>query len=151
MRTSVRLGLVLATAGTLAACGSIAAPAAAPQHPAHSAEPRLARSRSAPPAGGAASAAALAGRILSRLPLPARAHRLPSEPVPRAVREPDDCEGRLVVECDSERVAAGPGDVVRVPRGRAAYCSAPDYARMLFIYGPNPDGAPSKDLPPRPQ
>jgi quercetin dioxygenase-like cupin family protein len=60
-------------------------------------------------------------------------------------------EGRLVVDCDGERLAAGPGDVVRVPRGRAAYYSAPDYARMLFIYGPNPDGAPSQDLPPRPQ
>jgi mannose-6-phosphate isomerase-like protein (cupin superfamily) len=58
-------------------------------------------------------------------------------------------DGRLIVECDGERVEAGPGDVVRVPAGHAAYYSAPGYARMLFIYGPNPRGAPAETLPPR--
>lgn len=60
-------------------------------------------------------------------------------------------DGRLIVECDGERVEAGPGDVVRVPAGHAAYYSAPEYARMLFVYGPNPDGAPAEILPPRGQ
>ena len=52
-------------------------------------------------------------------------------------------EGLLVVECDRERVEAGPGDVVRVPANRPAYYSAPTYARMLFIYGANPAGLPA--------
>jgi mannose-6-phosphate isomerase-like protein (cupin superfamily) len=52
-------------------------------------------------------------------------------------------EGLLVVECDGERVEAGPGDVVRVPAGHPAYYSAPTYARMVFIYGANPDGLPA--------
>lgn len=52
-------------------------------------------------------------------------------------------EGTLVVECDGERVEAGAGDVVRVPAGRPAYYSAPQHARMVFVYGANPDGLPS--------
>ena len=49
-------------------------------------------------------------------------------------------EGRLVVDCDGQRVHAGPGDVVRVPAGRPAYYSAAPYARMVFVYGANPQG-----------
>lgn len=52
-------------------------------------------------------------------------------------------EGTLIVECDGESVEARPGDVVRVPAGHPAYYRAPDYARMVFVYGPNPDGLPS--------
>ena len=52
-------------------------------------------------------------------------------------------EGHLEVDCDGERISAGPGDVVCVPAGRPAYYFAPTYARMLYIYGPNPDGAPA--------
>ena len=52
-------------------------------------------------------------------------------------------EGTLEVDCDGERVVAGPGDVVRVPAGHPAYYHAPEYARMLYIYGPNPQGLPA--------
>ena len=51
--------------------------------------------------------------------------------------------GLLVVECDGERVEAGPGDVVRVPAGRPAFYSAPEYARMYYVYGANPEGLPA--------
>ena len=51
--------------------------------------------------------------------------------------------GLLVVECDGVRVEAGPGDVVRVPGGRPALYSAPAHARMVYAYGPNPDGLPT--------
>lgn len=57
--------------------------------------------------------------------------------------------GALTVECDGQRVEAGPGDVVRVPAGHAAYYSAGVYARMLFVYGPNPQGLPARILPSR--
>ncbi len=50
-------------------------------------------------------------------------------------------EGMLEVDCEGQRVQATPGDVVRVPAGKPAYYFAPEYARMLYIYGPNPDGA----------
>jgi len=52
-------------------------------------------------------------------------------------------EGLLEVDCDGVRVSAGPGDVVRVPAGRPAYYHAPEHARMLYVYGPNPQGLPS--------
>ncbi len=51
-------------------------------------------------------------------------------------------EGLLVVECDGSTVQAGPGDVIRVPAGRPALYSAPTYARMVYAYGPNPQGIP---------
>lgn len=60
-------------------------------------------------------------------------------------------EGRLEVDCDGVRASAGPGDVVRVPAGRPAYYFAPDYARMLFIYGPNPNGLPATTFQDRSQ
>lgn len=59
-------------------------------------------------------------------------------------------EGLLVVECDGGRVEAGRGDVIRVPAGRPAYYSAPTYARMVFIYGANPDGLPTTTFTTRP-
>jgi ethanolamine utilization protein EutQ (cupin superfamily) len=49
-------------------------------------------------------------------------------------------EGALEVDCDGHRVVAGPGDVVRVPADCPAYYFAPVYARMLYIYGANPEG-----------
>lgn len=53
-------------------------------------------------------------------------------------------EGRLAVDCDGATVEAGPGDVIRVPAGCPAYYRAPRYARMLFVYGPNPEGLPAR-------
>lgn len=55
-------------------------------------------------------------------------------------------EGALVVTCDGERVKARAGDLVRVPAGRPAWYEAEPYARMLYIYGPNPDGRASVTL-----
>jgi quercetin dioxygenase-like cupin family protein len=52
-------------------------------------------------------------------------------------------EGELEVDAAGTRVVAGPGDVVRVPAGSPAYYYAPTYARMLYIYGPNPGGQPA--------
>jgi len=51
--------------------------------------------------------------------------------------------GRLEVDCGGERVVAGPGDVVRVPAHEPAYYYAPEFARMLYVYGPNPSGEPA--------
>lgn len=50
-------------------------------------------------------------------------------------------EGELQVECDGTTVIARPGDTVRVPPGRLGRYSAPDYARMIAIYGANPGKA----------
>jgi quercetin dioxygenase-like cupin family protein len=47
-------------------------------------------------------------------------------------------DGRLHVECQGVTVVAGPGDTVQVPAGRAGRYWAPEYARMLAVYGPNP-------------
>jgi uncharacterized cupin superfamily protein len=49
-------------------------------------------------------------------------------------------DGELEVDAAGVRVRAGAGDVVRVPAGTPAYYYAPRYARMLYIYGPNPRG-----------
>ena len=54
--------------------------------------------------------------------------------------------GELHVTSDGETVVAGPGDTVRVPTGSTASYAAPTYARMLAIYGPNPDGAESGEF-----
>ncbi len=53
-------------------------------------------------------------------------------------------EGLLVVECGGERLEAGPGEVIQVSAGSAAHYHAPEYARMIYVYGPNPGGEPSK-------
>lgn len=47
-------------------------------------------------------------------------------------------EGELHVACDGIEVVAGPGDAVRVPAGHTGRYSAPRYARMVAVYGPNP-------------
>ncbi len=53
-------------------------------------------------------------------------------------------EGELVVTCGGAVHRLQAGDTVRVPGGSAARYEAPVYARMLFVYGPNPEGAPSE-------
>ncbi len=55
-------------------------------------------------------------------------------------------EGRLVVECEGEVLELGPGETVQVSAGSAACYRAPGYARMLYVYGPNPDGRSSRVL-----
>jgi Cupin domain len=50
-------------------------------------------------------------------------------------------EGELHVECDGQTVVVGPRGTVRVPAGKLGRYSAPVYARMIAIYGPNPSGA----------
>lgn len=51
-------------------------------------------------------------------------------------------EGQLFVESNGFTVEANPGDMVRVAAGNIGRYSAPVYARMLAVYGPNPDGIP---------
>ncbi|HXY45619.1 MAG TPA: cupin domain-containing protein [Acidimicrobiales bacterium] len=55
-------------------------------------------------------------------------------------------EGRLVVECDGEVLEAGPGETIQVFAGSAAHYHAPERARMIYVYGPNPNGEPSEYL-----
>jgi ethanolamine utilization protein EutQ (cupin superfamily) len=52
-------------------------------------------------------------------------------------------EGTLMVSCDGETVEVGAGQVVRVPAGSRGRYWAPGHARMLAIYGPNPEGGSS--------
>ena len=54
--------------------------------------------------------------------------------------------GELHVESDGMTVVAGPGDTVLVEAGSQARYAAPAYARMLAIYGPNPEGLDSTDF-----
>lgn len=51
-------------------------------------------------------------------------------------------EGELHVECQGEVVVARAGDTVTIPAGQTGRYWAPDYARMIAVYGPNPDGTP---------
>ncbi len=53
-------------------------------------------------------------------------------------------EGRLFVACDGETVEAVTGDVVRVPAGSVGRYWAPEYARMVAVYAPNPQGLESR-------
>ena len=55
--------------------------------------------------------------------------------------------GTLVVECDGVTLEGGAGDTIRVPAGLPARYHAPEYARMLYVYGPNPEGRPSTVSP----
>lgn len=49
-------------------------------------------------------------------------------------------EGELHVSCDDgTTVIARQGDTVTVPAGATGRYWAPDYARMIVVYGPNPD------------
>lgn len=50
-------------------------------------------------------------------------------------------EGQLFVEAGGVTVEALAGDVVRVPAGAAARYWAPNYARLLAIYGPSQGGS----------
>jgi len=52
-------------------------------------------------------------------------------------------EGELHVEADGQTVVLGPGDCVRVAPGETGRYWAPTYARMLALYGANPEGAPT--------
>lgn len=49
-------------------------------------------------------------------------------------------EGTLMVSCDGETVEVAAGQVVRVPAGSRGRYWAPEHARMLAVYGPNPRG-----------
>ena len=52
--------------------------------------------------------------------------------------------GTLFVTCDDVTVEVTAGSVVRVPAGAIGTYRAPDRARMLAIYGPNPEGRPTR-------
>ena len=52
-------------------------------------------------------------------------------------------EGELHVETDGTTVILHPGDSVTVTAGSTGSYWAPRYARMIGIYGPNPQGAES--------
>lgn len=54
--------------------------------------------------------------------------------------------GELHVSVDGHEVVARAGDNIRVPAGSTGKYWAPVYARMLGVYGPNPDGLPSDNL-----
>jgi hypothetical protein len=49
-------------------------------------------------------------------------------------------EGRLFIESGGVTVEARAGDVVRVPAGATGRYWAPEYARLLAIYGPSKGG-----------
>ena len=51
-------------------------------------------------------------------------------------------EGHLFVSCDGVTVEARAGEMVRVPANTIGRYWAPEYARMLGVYAPNPTGAP---------
>jgi ethanolamine utilization protein EutQ (cupin superfamily) len=52
-------------------------------------------------------------------------------------------EGTLMVSCDGETVEVPAGSVVQVPAGSRGRYWAPEHARMLAVYGPNPNAEPS--------
>ena len=52
-------------------------------------------------------------------------------------------EGELQVESEGHTIIARTGDLVRVLGGSLGRYAAPNYARMLAIYGPNPTAADS--------
>jgi quercetin dioxygenase-like cupin family protein len=55
--------------------------------------------------------------------------------------------GELFVSCDDgPAVTAGAGESVTVPAGAVGRYWAPTFARMLVIYGPNPDAAETQRL-----
>ena len=49
-------------------------------------------------------------------------------------------EGQLFVESGGTTVQLNPGDLVQVPAGAMGKYWAPNYARMLAIYGPSKEG-----------
>ena len=54
--------------------------------------------------------------------------------------------GELHVEVNGVEVIGSAGDSIRVPAGTTGRYWAPRYARMMGIYGPNPDGGESQYL-----
>ncbi|MDP9998243.1 cupin domain-containing protein [Pseudarthrobacter sulfonivorans] len=52
-------------------------------------------------------------------------------------------EGELYIESEGTTVILRPGDSARVNPGQLGRYWAPVYARMVTVYGPNPDGAES--------
>lgn len=54
--------------------------------------------------------------------------------------------GELHVTVGAVTEVLGPGDTILVPGGRTARYEAPVAARMLFVYGPNPTGAPTTEF-----
>ena len=55
-------------------------------------------------------------------------------------------EGELHVEANGVTVVALVGDTVRTPAGAVGRYWAPVYARMIAVYGRNPDAAPTEYL-----
>jgi quercetin dioxygenase-like cupin family protein len=55
-------------------------------------------------------------------------------------------EGELYVESGGVTVVAAAGDTVTVPAGQTGRYWAPEHARMMAIYGPNPQGEQTSDL-----
>lgn len=53
-------------------------------------------------------------------------------------------EGELHVECAGIKHVLRPGDCIRVPAGQTGRYSAPLYARMIGVWGPNPVGEPTE-------
>jgi quercetin dioxygenase-like cupin family protein len=54
--------------------------------------------------------------------------------------------GELHIDVNGVEVVGRAGDTIRVPAGSVGRYWAPRYARMLGMYGPNPDGAVSEYL-----
>ncbi|MCB8883730.1 cupin domain-containing protein [Acidisoma cellulosilytica] len=55
-------------------------------------------------------------------------------------------EGQLFIEVDGIKVELNAGDVGCVPAGRVGHYSAPKYAKMFAVYGPNPNGTKPTDM-----
>ncbi|WP_340378221.1 cupin domain-containing protein [Streptomyces sp. SS7] len=53
-------------------------------------------------------------------------------------------QGHLFVRCDGETTDVSAGDLVLVPAGAVGTYWAPRCARMLAVYGPAPQGRPSR-------
>jgi quercetin dioxygenase-like cupin family protein len=53
-------------------------------------------------------------------------------------------EGELYVETNGQVIVARAGDYATVPAGTIGRYWAPEYARMLSVYGPNPSGTKSE-------
>jgi quercetin dioxygenase-like cupin family protein len=49
-------------------------------------------------------------------------------------------EGELHVTCDGRTAIVRPGQAVIIPPGALARYEAPNFARMLYVYGPSDDG-----------
>lgn len=54
--------------------------------------------------------------------------------------------GELHVECNGHVLVLRAGDLVRVPGGLTSRYWAPEYARMISMYGPTPDGLEIEDI-----